>query len=103
MNLAELQDKVKGLVEIQYHDDYQYAAIKLGGEAGETLNEIGKMIRERRWAVVPMQYSPRISKVEEELGDTLYYLVRVAIALNLDMEHIAQRNLDKIKGRKGVL
>ncbi|MEK7148030.1 MAG: nucleoside triphosphate pyrophosphohydrolase family protein [Patescibacteria group bacterium] len=74
-----------------------YAAMGLGNEAGEVLGKIKKWLRgddgdgdmseERRLAL------------KEELGDVLWYLAVLANDLGLDLNNIAEINIEKLKSR----
>ncbi len=61
----------------------------LAGEAGELLSEYKKHLRDRE--VHPL----RPDRVEEELGDLLWYISTVATHFDLDLEKIAEKNLVK--------
>lgn len=78
-----------------------YTALGLGNEAGEVLGKIKKAIRDDN-CNFPAE---KIDAIEAELGDVLWYLAVLADELDLDLEVIAQRNLEKLADRKerGVL
>jgi len=65
----------------------------LAGEAGELLSEYKKHLRDRD--VHPL----RSDRVEEELGDLLWYISTVATHFGLDLEKIAEKNLVKARDR----
>lgn len=65
----------------------------LAGEAGELLSEYKKHLRDRD--VHPLQPA----RIEEELGDLLWYLSAVATHFELDLEKIALKNLIKARDR----
>jgi NTP pyrophosphatase (non-canonical NTP hydrolase) len=78
-----------------------YLSLGLNGEAGEVAEVVKKLIRDKQGVLD--------EKVKEdlrgELGDVLWYLANLATELGLDMNDIAQFNLDKLASRKarGVL
>lgn len=70
-----------------------YCGLAAVGEAGEVANKIKKLLRdgdtpERRLAV------------RAEIGDTLWYLARLAVELDTSLNLIAQENLIKLEERK---
>ncbi len=75
-----------------YADSTQYTAIALGGECGEVLNEIKKELR----TGTPKSHRDAIAL---ELGDTLYYLTRLAHEYDYSLEEIMLLNVSKLKTR----
>src|SRR3990167_591722 len=73
-----------------------YCALGLAGEAGETVDKVKKWHRDGT-----------IDKhsVALELGDTLYYLTRLANTFGFTLEQIQVMNVEKLLSRKqrGVL
>src|SRR2546425_13364991 len=67
----------------------------LAGEAGELLTEYKKRIRDGE---AHRMFKDRVS---EELGDLLWYLANVASKFDLDLNVIAESNLDKVRDRWG--
>lgn len=65
----------------------------LAGEAGELLSEYKKHLRDRD--VHPL----RAERIDEELGDLLWYISTVATNFNLDLNRIAENNLTKARDR----
>lgn len=78
-----------------------YAALGLNGEAGEVAEHAKKCIRDDGGVLT----DERVSKLEKELGDVLWYLAACATAAGLNLSDIANGNLDKLTSRKerGVL
>lgn len=78
-----------------------YAALGLGGEAGEVLEKIKKLVRDDEGFMTP----ERQDALKKELGDILWYLAEVATQARLDLNDVAQANLDKLRSRqeRGVL
>ncbi len=72
-------------------DELAYLALGLTGEAGEVANKIKKYLRGEHL---------NIPAVRHELGDVLWYLARLACAMNVDFETIARQNIDKLESRK---
>lgn len=65
-------------------------------ESGEVAAKFKKIIRDKN-GVISEEDKLEISK---ELGDVLWYVSAVAHLLDLDMESIAQGNLDKLSSRR---
>jgi len=63
------------------------------GEAGSVITELKKNLRDGNAYV---NYS---KKLQEELGDVLWYISTIATENNLNLEEIAKENLKKIKDR----
>jgi NTP pyrophosphatase (non-canonical NTP hydrolase) len=72
-----------------------YPTLGLCGEAGEVADKVKKVIRDRDG-----QFSPEVIRaLELELGDVLWYVAQLATELGLDLEQVAQANLDKLTSR----
>ena len=67
------------------------AALGLAGEAGEFANMIKKLTA----------HGHPIDKKElaDELGDVLWYLAEAATACELELDHIAKMNIEKLSAR----
>jgi NTP pyrophosphatase (non-canonical NTP hydrolase) len=78
-----------------------YPALGLAGEAGEVAEHAKKAIRDDAGEVSRQ----RRAQMAKELGDVLWYVAQLASELELDLEEIAQANLDKLlsRQRRGVL
>jgi NTP pyrophosphatase (non-canonical NTP hydrolase) len=78
-----------------------YPALGLTGEAGEVAEHAKKIIRDDGGQLTP----ERREAMGKELGDVLWYLAQLATELGLDLDEVAQGNLDKLLSRKarGVL
>jgi NTP pyrophosphatase (non-canonical NTP hydrolase) len=78
-----------------------YPALGLAGEAGEVAEHAKKAIRDDGGRVTP----ERRAAAAKELGDVLWYVAQLATELDLDLDEIAQANLDKLLSRqqRGVL
>jgi NTP pyrophosphatase (non-canonical NTP hydrolase) len=78
-----------------------YPALGLAGEAGEVAEHAKKAIRDDAGKVS----DERRAKMSKELGDVLWYVAQLASELELDLDEVAQANLDKLLSRqqRGVL
>jgi len=78
-----------------------YPALGLAGEAGEVAEHAKKAIRDDGGEVG----EERRAAMAKELGDVLWYVAQLASELGLDLDEVAQANLDKLlsRQRRGVL
>jgi NTP pyrophosphatase (non-canonical NTP hydrolase) len=78
-----------------------YPTLGLAGEAGEVAEKVKKMLRDDGGVMT----GERLEALAGELGDVLWYVAQVATEAGLDLDEIAQANLDKLLSRqqRGVL
>lgn len=76
-------------------DAVTYATMGLVGEAGEVANQMKKVLRDDNGEVTP----ERLVKIKKEIGDTLWYAARIARELDLDLDEIAESNIEKLLAR----
>jgi NTP pyrophosphatase (non-canonical NTP hydrolase) len=78
-----------------------YPALGLAGEAGEIAEHVKKVIRDDGGTIS----DERRAAMAKELGDVLWYLAGLASELELDLDQIAEENLEKLlsRQRRGVL
>lgn len=67
-----------------------YCALGLAGEAGEVCNDVKKIIRDG---------ADKKAKIDEELGDVLWYIALVAYENGTDLAAIAEGNIAKLQAR----
>lgn len=67
------------------------AALGVSGESGEFADHVKKW-----WA---QGHTLDSAKVEEELGDVLWYVALACSAMSLDMGVVAERNIEKLRAR----
>lgn len=78
-----------------YPTDYKmvYPALGLAGESGEVCEKVKKYLRG--------DDSPNLRKdIEKELGDVLWYVANLASDLNIFLDDIATKNIDKLRDRE---
>lgn len=75
------------------HDQRMVLLLGLAGEVGELLSEYKKRIRDDD------KYSAFPERVEEELGDILWYVTATAHFFNLTLQDVVDRNVMKILDR----
>jgi NTP pyrophosphatase (non-canonical NTP hydrolase) len=82
-------------------DNIVYPTLGLSGEAGEVAEKVKKLLRDDGGVMS----EERRAALAGELGDVLWYVAQVATEADLDLEQIAQANLDKLLSRqqRGVL
>ena len=101
MELSEYQRLSRRTAEYPREQWLAYPALGLAGEAGEVAEHAKKAIRDDGGTVS----EERRAAMAKELGDVLWYVAQLASELELDLEEIAQQNLEKLRSRqrRGVL
>ena len=101
MELSEYQRLSRRTAEYPREQWLAYPALGLAGEAGEVAEHAKKAIRDDAGTVS----EERRAAMTKELGDVLWYVAQLASELELDLEEIAQQNLEKLRSRqrRGVL
>jgi NTP pyrophosphatase (non-canonical NTP hydrolase) len=81
--------------------DMTYPALGLCGEAGEVAEKVKKTIRDDGGVLS----DERREALARELGDVLWYTAQLATEAGLELEEIAEDNLEKLlsRQRRGVL
>lgn len=75
--------------------NFVYPTLGLAGEAGEVAEKIKKIIRDDGGEVL----SEKKAEIEKELGDVLWYVSQIATELGLEMEKVAEKNIEKLYSR----
>lgn len=75
--------------------NYIYPTLGLAGEAGEVAEKIKKVIRDNGGVID----DAKRTEIEKELGDVLWYVSQIASELKLDLNNVAQKNIDKLYSR----
>lgn len=101
MELSEYQRLSRRTAEYPREAWLAYPALGLAGEAGEVAEHVKKAIRDDDGEVS----EERRAAMAKELGDVLWYVSQLASELGLELDQIAQVNLDKLlsRQRRGVL
>jgi NTP pyrophosphatase (non-canonical NTP hydrolase) len=101
MELSDYQRLSRRTAEYPREAWLAYPALGLAGEAGEVAEHAKKAIRDDGGEVG----EERRAAMGKELGDVLWYVAQLASELGLELEEIAQGNLDKLlsRQRRGVL
>jgi NTP pyrophosphatase (non-canonical NTP hydrolase) len=77
-------------------DNIVYPALGLCGEAGETAEKVKKAIRDDGGTLT----EERRAAIAAELGDVLWYAAQLATEAGLELEEIAEANLEKLASRQ---
>ncbi len=73
-----------------------YPVLGLGGEAGEVLEKVKKLIRDKNYKI-DKKFKEDLKK---ELGDVLWYLAAICSELKISLDDVAKLNLEKLYSRK---
>ncbi len=81
--------------------NFIYPTLGLAGETGEVVEIVKKIIRDKNKLV---NKRTRL-ELTKELGDVLWYLSQLAAELNISLDELASKNIEKLQSRKkrGVL
>jgi NTP pyrophosphatase (non-canonical NTP hydrolase) len=101
VELSDYQRRSRQTAQYPHEAWLAYLTLGLVGEAGEVAEHVKKVIRDDAGAIS----AARRVAVAKELGDVLWYLARLASELGLDLDELAQANLEKLlsRQRRGVL
>ena len=101
MDLSEYQRLSRRTAEYPREAWLAYPALGLAGEAGELAEHAKKAIRDDDGSVG----EERKAAMSKELGDVLWYVAQLATELGLDLNQVAEQNLEKLfsRQRRGVL
>jgi NTP pyrophosphatase (non-canonical NTP hydrolase) len=73
-----------------------YPALGLGNEAGEVLGKIKKVLRDNDGVYTP----DKKAEIAAEVGDVLWYMAALCRDLGIQLEHVAESNLVKLRDRQ---
>ena len=97
MDFEEYQKKVvDSAIYSKNGKDFIYPLFGLGGEVGELLNEVKKIVRRKNSG--PNENEK--NRIKDELGDVLWYLSQSATEFNLSLDEIARENILKVTSEK---
>jgi NTP pyrophosphatase (non-canonical NTP hydrolase) len=101
MELSEYQRLSRRTAQYPREAWLAYPALGLAGEAGEVAEHAKKAIRDDGGRIG----DERKAALAKELGDVLWYVAQLATELDLQLDAVAQLNLDKLLSRqeRGVL
>ncbi len=97
MTFKEYQEEArKTAIYPNLGNNFIYPTLGLAGEAGEVAEKIKKVIRDNNGEVS----EEKRQELTKELGDVLWYIANLSAELNLSMEDVALKNLEKLKSRQ---
>ena len=76
--------------------DYVYPVMGLTEEAGEVAGKFAKAVRDCTGEID----SERKEAIVKELGDVTWFVAELCTLLNVSMEEVMQKNIDKLTSRK---
>lgn len=74
---------------------FVYPALGLAGESGEVVDKIKKIMRNQKGRVTKEDKL----EINKEMGDVLWYLAQIATELGIDLNDVAEKNLEKLQSR----
>ena len=96
MNFDEYQEKAKQTAQYpKLGHKVVYPALGLAGEAGEVAEKVKKLMRNND-GKVDKEF---IESLTKELGDVLWYISQVATELNIELNLVAEKNIEKLADR----
>lgn len=94
LGFLKFQDKSQdGIINFT---SFIYPVLGLCGEAGEVAEKIKKIIRDDEGIVS----EDKLNAIKKELGDVLWYLAVLSRQFDLDLQTIAEENIEKLQNRK---
>lgn len=76
--------------------NYIYPALGLAEEAGEVCGKFAKAVRDEDGFIS----DERKTEIIKELGDVCWFIAELCTNLNISLEEVMQKNLDKLASRK---
>ncbi len=73
-----------------------YPSLGLGGESGEVLEKIKKIIRDKNYKI----NEKNKEELMKEIGDVLWYIAALCTELKLDLNKVAEKNISKLDSRE---
>lgn len=77
-------------------DEFMHLVLGLVGEAGEIAEKVKKLVRDKNSDLARLDRDDMAA----ELGDVLWYTAVLANFLDLSLNDVAQRNVDKLADRQ---
>jgi len=96
MTFEEYQKKSRKTAKYPDADsNFIYPTLGLVGEAGEVAEKIKKVLRDDGGEIMP----DKKDEIEKELGDVLWYVSQIATELGLELDKVAEKNIEKLYSR----
>jgi NTP pyrophosphatase (non-canonical NTP hydrolase) len=97
MTLQEYQDVAVETAIYGAGNVIIYPSLGLANEAGEVLGKVKKVLRDKGGDFTSLE--TRIA-IADEMGDVLWYLAALSRDIEIPLESIAQRNIEKLLDRR---
>ena len=76
-------------------ENYIHPVLGLCGEAGELANKVKKIFRDDKGILT----ESRKEEIKKELGDILWYVAEISTTLDIDLDKVAESNIEKLGSR----
>ena len=80
-------------------NNFVYPTLGLVGEAGEFAEKIKKLLRDQNIETPSQVSADTKQEVLKELGDVLWYVSQLASEFDVELDAVAQGNIDKLYSR----
>ena len=77
-------------------NNFIYPTLGLVGEAGEVAEKMKKVLRDNDGIIT----EEKREEITKELGDVLWYIANLSKELNVSLEDVAQKNIEKLQSRQ---
>lgn len=77
-------------------DNIIYPTLGLCGEAGEVAEKMKKVLRDSDGKID----ADKREEFAKELGDVLWYLANISAELGINLDYVANKNIEKLQSRK---
>ncbi len=97
MTFEEYQKKARETAIYPNKDNnFIYPTLGLVGEAGEVAEKMKKVLRDNDGIIT----EEKREEITKELGDVLWYIANLSKELNISLEDVAQKNIEKLQSRQ---
>jgi len=80
-------------------NNFVYPTLGLVGEAGELAEKVKKLMRDKHM-FTPAEVTDDIkAEVLKELGDVMWYTAQLATEFGVDLDAVAEQNIEKLQSR----
>ena len=91
-SMPMIPEPEKGAIRV----DYVYPVMGLTEESGEVAGKFAKAVRDCNGKID----DERKEAIVKELGDVTWFVAEICTLLNVSMEEVMQKNIDKLTSRK---
>ena len=96
MDLNQYQDKSRATARYpNVGNNPIYPTLGLSGEAGEVADKVKKVLRDKNGVFD----CDEKEQIKMELGDVLWYIAQLSTELGLELNDVAESNLEKLSSR----